>query len=72
MPYYNYFCKNCQREFEIQHAYDEKPICPQCKKHSLQKILSVPNVIVKSGKNNTSSTTCPKNNNIPKCSSCQI
>lgn len=41
MPVYEYACKKCGHEFEELVFGDEKPVCPKCKAHALEKKFSV-------------------------------
>ena|SRR5690606_17659297 len=42
MPLYDYGCKTCGYEWEVQHKLsDPGPgFCPECKEHSIGKLLS--------------------------------
>ena len=43
MPIYEYKCEKCNHELELIQKLSDEPlvICPECKKKSLKKILSV-------------------------------
>jgi putative FmdB family regulatory protein len=41
MPVYEYACRKCHHEFEELVFGDEKPVCPKCKAHALEKKFSV-------------------------------
>ncbi|MCW5877985.1 MAG: zinc ribbon domain-containing protein [Anaerolineales bacterium] len=40
MPIYTYHCANCGHEFDVRQGFEDNPlkICPECRKHSLQKV----------------------------------
>ncbi len=42
MPTYEYRCKACAAEMEIFHSIteDARTECPECKEHSLQRLIS--------------------------------
>tara|TARA_R100001015_G_C4428765_1_gene26708 strand:+ start:89 stop:346 length:258 start_codon:yes stop_codon:yes gene_type:complete len=53
MPLYQYFCSECNKEFELRHSYKEKiTVCVLCDKEGgIRKILSTTNFAL--GKNPT-------------------
>ena len=53
MPCYDYNCKKCKLEFEIQHSMMEKPIviCPRCKSRETHKIPSLAGIVTRSSRN---------------------
>jgi putative FmdB family regulatory protein len=49
---YEYLCNNCGNELEIRHSISDNPKkkCPQCKKLTLERLISIPShVHVKKG-----------------------
>lgn len=44
MPLYEYECRKCHHRFEVIQSFSDKPIrkCPNCKKGTVQKLLSSP------------------------------
>lgn len=42
MPLYDYGCKDCGYEWEVQHKIAEigPAFCPECKEHNVRKLLS--------------------------------
>jgi len=42
MPIYEYQCRGCGERFEHFERGDEKPACPACGGHQLEKQISVP------------------------------
>lgn len=49
MPVYTYRCQNCSHEFDRQQSFQDKPlkVCPECHKHSLQKVYRPAGVVFK-------------------------
>ncbi len=49
MPVYTYRCENCGNEFDRQQSFSEDAlkVCPQCKKHSLQKVYRPAGIVFK-------------------------
>jgi putative FmdB family regulatory protein len=49
MPVYTYRCDNCGHEFDQQQSFADKPlkICPNCKKHALNKVYKAAGVVFK-------------------------
>lgn len=46
---YDYKCKNCEEEFEIEHSIkdDPKTVCPSCGEETLVRLISASNFILK-------------------------
>lgn len=44
MPTYEYSCDYCEHFLEVYQKLSDKPLkkCPQCKKHKLVKLISLP------------------------------
>ncbi len=42
MPLYEYACKKCNHEFEALVFPGEEAECPECRGHTLERLLSVP------------------------------
>jgi putative FmdB family regulatory protein len=42
MPIYEYFCKNCEKEFELLIRGTQKPVCPHCGGKKLDRWMSAP------------------------------
>jgi len=42
MPIYEYFCKNCEKEFELLIRGTQKPVCPYCGGKKLDRQMSAP------------------------------
>ena len=40
MPIFEYACRDCGKQFEQLLRSDEKPECPDCNGHRLEKMLS--------------------------------
>jgi putative FmdB family regulatory protein len=40
MPLFEFFCEDCNREFELLVALKERPTCPQCGSKKLEKLMS--------------------------------
>lgn len=51
MPYYNFVCKQCGRQFEVKVAVSEKSSvrCPECSSDMLRQIFSGIGLLKKSG-----------------------
>lgn len=41
MPLFDFFCRDCEKEFEILLMGKEKPYCPHCQGDNLVKQMSV-------------------------------
>lgn len=41
MPLYEYACKTCDSQFEVLVRASERPECPRCHGHELERKLSV-------------------------------
>ncbi|MGE4555076.1 MAG: zinc ribbon domain-containing protein [Candidatus Paceibacterota bacterium] len=48
MPTFEFECQNCGHKFEKLVLGEEKVQCPKCKRTSLKKLISAPNVSTKS------------------------
>lgn len=44
MPIYEYQCQKCHHHLEALQKFSDKPLreCPECGKHSLQRLMSAP------------------------------
>jgi len=53
MPVYEYECEKCSHSFEITQGMNDKKKkkCPECKKHSLFRVIFAPHVSVRLGDN---------------------
>lgn len=42
MPTYEYLCKKCNHQFEIEQKITEDPLekCPECSKKALQRLIA--------------------------------
>ncbi len=48
MPFYDYGCRACDIEFEVQHSMTEKPVvvCPACRSKKNRKMVSACGIII--------------------------
>mgnify|MGYP003135594223 CR=1 FL=1 len=47
MGLYSYFCKGCEKNFEVRHPYKERlEVCPYCSEKNPTKILNNPIKII--------------------------
>lgn len=42
MPLYEFHCDQCEQDFEQLMRANEKPECPDCGTHKVEKLISVP------------------------------
>lgn len=49
MPVYTYHCENCGHEFDRHQSFSDDALkaCPNCKKHTLQKVYRPAGVVFK-------------------------
>jgi putative FmdB family regulatory protein len=45
MPVYEYFCEDCNKEFEVtltlsEHDHEEKIVCPKCGSHKVHQMAA--------------------------------
>jgi putative FmdB family regulatory protein len=48
---YDYGCKNCEYQFEVEQSIKDDPLveCPKCLQHKLQRLVSVSSFHLKGG-----------------------
>ncbi len=73
MPIYDYKCQKCGQKVEIfQKTLTQKPVvCPDCGSTQMEKLITAPGVILKSGDRFGGSTCCGREERCetPPCSS---
>ncbi|NOY70187.1 MAG: zinc ribbon domain-containing protein [Deltaproteobacteria bacterium] len=40
MPIYEYYCKSCEKKFEMLILGTEKPVCPECNTPEVKRLMS--------------------------------
>lgn len=49
MPIFEFYCEDCNREFELLVAVKEQPECPSCQSNRLEKLMSTSAARVSAG-----------------------
>ncbi len=51
MPIYEYACKRCEREFEVDQRITEDPVktCPHCRSRKVKRLISQTSFVLKGG-----------------------
>lgn len=49
MPIYEYHCEHCDQDFECLVMGSDKPECPHCSSHEVQRLLSACGFVSKGG-----------------------
>ena len=51
MPFYEYACEKCEREFEVEQRITEDPLksCPECRSRRIKRLISRTSFALKGG-----------------------
>ncbi|KPA19639.1 Regulatory protein, FmdB, putative domain protein [Candidatus Magnetomorum sp. HK-1] len=66
MPIYEFYCKQCDKDFELLLFSNEKPFCPDCQTRDVQRLLSACGFISKGSGGETVSASAGTSS----CGSC--